>query len=199
MTLHTVVGTPRSQKEILNEFFDDLSKRGWKHVAAAMDWVQIMENGRARYYLVGSRAMGCGHPKSDLDVLCDGMEPVSTDFAHGGVTIELFYKDIGNRWTVYGNPICKNEKLIALAKLPGRSVELQLRRDTKDWKTVWERIMQHHLAEMRQFALLPKKERRQKQTFLMKTIEYELGLTVIPPERRPRSWRQEMGIETVYT
>lgn len=96
MTLHTIIGTPLRQDEILNQFFEEVTQlHGWKVLGQAMDWVQIMEEGHARYYLVGSRALGLSQPSSDLDVFTDATVSIQ-DFQRGGVDLKKFFWEAKN-------------------------------------------------------------------------------------------------------
>ncbi len=181
MTLHTLPGTLHRQDEILDVFFDDIARSGWRHLSDAMYWVQLMELGRERYYIVGSRAMGCHHAQSDLDILCSSDTGVFEDFKLGGVNLLHHLKDF-RKTDHYGCTRGPNPKLWGLAKLPGHSIEIQLRKDAADWKRVWEHVLQHHRNEMCALAGLAKSEKRVRQTFIMKMAEYDLGISVRLPE-----------------
>jgi hypothetical protein len=160
-----------------------------------MEWVQIMENGVARYYLIGSRVMGLQHPGSDLDVLSDDKTPLQ-DFETAGVSLAEFFRaprkavvkiltgSADDPYLETGPPkvtegideVMETQEYteMVLACLPEKTIELQLRPGAVFRKRVWEKVLAQHQKDMRFLSTLPKTERRAGQRALFDNVEAEL-------------------------
>lgn len=178
MTLHTVSGTPRRQDEILDEFFEDVATQfGWERLGQVMEMIQVLENGQARYYIIGSRGMGFHWPESDLDILTDfGMY---RDFERIGWDFTYSPKHRGPQppWDWVG--LCQEDtyfwhRLNRLAHSRSVTLDFQVWTENSGWKEVWEQVMRYHRDKMLHIALRPKVERWVGQKLILDRIAKEL-------------------------
>lgn len=70
MTILTLTGAPRSKRDVLDEFVEDIrARKGWRDMGEVMVVLSRLEEARTIYHLIGSRVLGFHTPKSDLDFL----------------------------------------------------------------------------------------------------------------------------------